>query len=156
VGPLSGTGDYSVGSWIKPSSFASTSYTILQQRSSNNNGEYALELGNVGQLYYYDYPGGLAGTMIASTVNIPLNTWSLVGVTRSAAGPITFFVNGQPAGVTNVGSVNNVLTSNGLSIGYDQRDNVGFVTGNLRGTFFYNRLLSDSDWSSMYSAKQPL
>lgn len=156
LGPFSGPGSYSAGIWMKVSSYPATSETFFQQRSSQNNGEYMFFLQSNGTLGYIDYPGGTGGAAINSTGIVPLNTWNLVGISRSSSGPISFIINGVISNTVGITSVNNVQANNGLSIGYDQRNNTSFFTGNLRSAFFYNRLLTSADWSAIYANRLPL
>lgn len=141
IGPLSGQGSFSLGVWVKTTT--ELGY-LISQRDADNDGEYVLQLSG-GAACYWDYPGGTRVATLCSKVPVADGKWHHVGFSRSGT-LLSIYVDGLLSNTMSPGDSNNIKTTNGLAIGYDQRDNERFVSGSMRDAFIYNRALSAEEF----------
>lgn len=140
-GPLSGAGDYSVGTWIKTTQTAQA--YLISQRDAQNTGQFVLFMYS-GKLCFWDYPGGTATKTICAPSIINDGTWNHIGLARQN-GTLKLYVNGALE-YSGYFAPNMLRTDNGLTIGYDQRDRNSYFNGNLKDLFVFQRALNDSEW----------
>lgn len=96
--------DVTMEAWIYPESFPSSGMEILAQRSiSDGSNFYFLRVNSSGKIRFVSAKNGSIITDIASSLSVPLNTWTHVAITRKA-GLSKIWING---------SSSDVVTSNG-------------------------------------------
>ena len=84
----------------------------------------------------------------SSTGTIAANTWSYIGVTYSASGVFTYYINGVAAGS---GTVARTFTFTSNYIGRTSTASENFV-GSIDGVRMYNRILSPAEMASLYAS----
>ena len=107
-----GTGDFTINTWIYPTSIP-TFVIIMDTRGSGGSAGWALAMDTARTIYLYSAVGFTVVVTSASGA-IPLNAWSYITVTRSGTS-YTLYINGVSAG-TGSGSQN--FTHQLLTVGY--------------------------------------
>ena len=149
AGLLSGSGDFSVSLWVKTSS--TTESRILQQRDSNGyNGEYMLNLKSNGKLKLETYKNGYkwGGT---TTTSINDSNWHHICFIQKDNGG-SLYLDGTIEISDNSSGTVNMLSSLKTYLGGDKRDNNRFYSGNVDKLRLYNRALSTSEITTLYSS----
>lgn len=149
---LSGTGDFTVGAWVKIAP-GSPSGVIIQQRdatSAGYNGEYGLQVLSNGTVEFYLYNGGYQFDITTPTTYglVNDNQWHYVAATRSGTTG-TVYVDGNPL-ATGSGTAKSLVSTIMVSIGWDQRDNNKRFKGLLDEVRLYTRALSASELNGIH------
>ncbi|WP_338285537.1 Calx-beta domain-containing protein [Luteolibacter sp. LG18] len=149
---LSGTGDFTVGAWVKIASGSGTG-VIIQQRDatgSGYNGEYGLQVLSNGTVEFYIYNGGYQFDITTPTTYglVNDNQWHYVAATRSGTTG-TVYVDGNPL-ATASGTAKSLVSTLTMSIGWDQRDNNKRFKGLLDEVRLYTRALSASELNGIH------
>lgn len=143
-GPISGSGDYTLGAWIRPTSSPSHRF-LITQRDAQNDAQYAFYTSAPAsrQLAFWD--GGSSIQSYYKPNVITENTWQHVALTKSST-TVRMYVNGELVHTqSRTGGVHSVGASNGLAIGFDQRDSSGFFNGQMKDVFVASRKFSDAE-----------
>lgn len=149
-GPISGQGSFSLGLWLLTT--LGDGY-LISQRDADNDGEYVLQLSG-GSVCYWDYPNGTGSNEFCSRVPVNDGRWHHIGFSRSGR-ILSIYVDGQLSNSLIPTTANNIKTSNGLALGYDQRDNSRFINAYLRDAFIYDRALSQQEFLWFSANKLP-
>lgn len=141
-----GTSDLSFGAWVKTSGTGRN--VISQNRDAQNTGQYQLFIVD-GNLIYYDYPNGTT----TAGIHYPItgNVWHHVAVTRKGK-VINLYIDGVLVKTTTVATIASLRSDNGFAIGYDQRDNDEYFTGNMKDVFQLTRALTDREVKWLYKS----
>lgn len=141
IGPISGTGNFSLGIWVRTTT--ATGY-LISQRDAQNDGQYVLQLSG-GAVCYWDFPKGIGTGAMCSNKPVNDGEWHHIGFSRSGR-VLSIYVDGVMTNTVTPGSINPVLTTNGLAIAFDQRDNGRYTAMNARDVFVYSRALSAEEF----------
>jgi len=134
--------NYSVSTWIFPENI---SYGTIVSQNSNTDSLNLLLILSSGKLSFDIFPP--SGGYISDTYSIPINAWTHIVFMRSNSN-CYFYINGnissQPAS-TEVfsGSVAKTI------IGRRDSANLGYFIGRIDDMRFYNRLLSNSEITTL-------
>jgi hypothetical protein len=154
TGPISGSGDFSLGAWVQTTN--GTDGSLVQQRDTPDyTGEFMMLVFG-GKLCYWDYPNGAGVTPVCGKTTISDGNWHQVGVVRAASGLLSFYVDGKLDYSMQMAVNASISASCGLSIGFDQRDVDQYFAGNLSNVFLFSRALSPQDWQYLYTTRAPL
>lgn len=145
---MSGTGQYSIGVWIKTSSNSSDN-TIFTQRNDNSSGIWTLRM-TAGKINFWDYNGSAFQFSTSSTSAIAINDdeWHLVIFTRNGTAG-RYYVDGILQGTTTALS-NLSWNSQVMKIGKDSVGNTYF-TGTKDEVFSFNRELTGTEIFELYT-----
>lgn len=143
-----GTADFSIGGWFNTST-TSQAQVISQNRDSQNTGQYQLLLSN-GRVVYIEHPSGLGLAGIAAN-GVSANKWHHVALVRSGF-KVSIYLDGLLKDEKTPTTKNNLRADNGLSIGYDQRDNRDYFRGNLKDVFQLNKALTAREVMWLYKS----
>lgn len=149
-GPVSGTGNFSLGAWIKTSS-SSLQYIMQQRDSSDVQGEYVLQVSSTGRLNYWDYNSGY-GFNISSDTSVNDGSWHHVAFTRNGTTG-TLYIDGAAAKIA-TSTVKDILAVRDFAIGIDRRDSVSYFSGSIDDARVYNRALSETEIADLYKGSQ--
>ncbi|QUE52573.1 tandem-95 repeat protein [Luteolibacter ambystomatis] len=149
---LSGTGDFTVGAWVKIAPGSGTG-VIIQQRDatgSGYNGEYGLQVLSNGTVEFYIYNNGYQFDIVTPATYglVNDNQWHHVAATRSGTTG-TVYVDGNPL-ATASGTAKSLVSTITMSIGWDQRDNNRRFKGLLDEVRLYTRALSASELNGLH------
>ncbi|MFD0893653.1 putative Ig domain-containing protein, partial [Luteolibacter ambystomatis] len=149
---LSGTGDFTVGAWVKIAPGSGTG-VIIQQRDatgSGYNGEYGLQVLSNGTVEFYIYNNGYQFDIVTPSTYglVNDNQWHHVAATRSGTTG-TVYVDGNPL-ATASGTAKSLVSTITMSIGWDQRDNNRRFKGLLDEVRLYTRALSASELNGLH------
>jgi len=91
-------------------------------------------------------------TITANGAVVPTNTWSFVGITRTAGGNVTFYLNGVPSpwGADPISWTATAVTP---SIGYAS-NNGTYFTGKIDDVRVYSRSFSDAEAYALYNIER--
>jgi hypothetical protein len=145
-----GTSDFSIGAWFN--TIATSGMQIISQnRDTQNTGQYQLGL-NAGRILYYEYPNGIGMEGIGAS-GVSANEWHHVALVRSGY-KVSIYLDGVLMDEKTPGTKSNLRSDNGLSIGYDQRDNRDFFKGNLKDVFQLNKVLTPREVMWLYKSRE--
>lgn len=153
-GPINGTGDFSVGCWVRPTNDDAIE-TIIQQRDQDNDGQFTLFCTNAAEIgFQLSGFGAWVGTTCRAPRPVQTGTWFHVVVTRVGQ-TVNMYLNGTLAASTTKSTIPSVNSSNGLSIGFDQRDNNWFFLGNLKDVFILHKALTAEEIEYIATSNSP-
>lgn len=150
-GPVSGTGPFTLSTWIKTST--TNSGIIFQQRDSGDFiDEYMFSLSN-GKINYFDYGqwgggGGRYGLNFSSLASVNDDNWHHVVFVRNGINGY-IYIDGKLDNSAVGERIINISSALDFAIGFDLRDNVSFLKGNLDDARIYNRALSPDEVKQM-------
>lgn len=150
---VTGAGAFSAGAWIKTTT---PTAVLIQQRDTEISGEFVFLIEPSGALQYWDYSVVLGIRAMAGTKVVTDGQWHLVGVTRDPQNKITLYVDGVLDYQGTSGPAVNLQATNGLAIGYDQRDVGSFFNGLMQGAMVFNRELAQTEWLRLFQTKAPM
>ena len=139
-----GTGDFSIGVWVKPTTLAGDYRMILVDNVFPDN--FQLNFNNQGNCIQMYLGGQLAGQSSNSTFT--LSQWYYITVTRKA-GVLKFYINGQASGSST--STQNIQQSTYLAIGYRYYNSSHPFVGSIDDIRIYQRGLSSSEIFTQYT-----
>lgn len=143
-----GTGNFSVGMWVYPTSFNSEASLydalILNGVGGRIDAFVMVQNATTGKLRLFT--NGVYTS--ASTGNLTLNAWNYVGLVRSGT-TATFYINGV-ADVTTV-TLSTNITSGGVILGRYSDVASGYFTGRIDEVRIYNRALSAQEVLDIYN-----
>lgn len=154
--PLTGTGAFSLGAWIKLSNQSNPNSFIISQRDQHNDGQFNLLVNaQTGQLQYWDYnPGIPIVSLVAGNAPMVVGQWHHVGVSRSETGWMSMYVDGVRYLHQQIRQIN-LRSTNGLTLGFDQRDNMHFMNGLMSDVFISGRELTEREFQWLYKSGEP-
>lgn len=138
-GPIIGTGGYTAACWVKFLSAGEMS--LIQQRDAQNTGQFMVYVTAAGIGHYEGNSSNVFANWYATPLQ--LNTWMHIAAVRNGTSH-KLFLNGVVVASTTK-SPYSIGGDNGLSIGYDQRDNNKFVNGYMKDVLVAARALSDDE-----------
>jgi len=133
-----GSSPFTIEAWVYMNTLPASSaiYTIMQKGTLSSTLEYSFAIYNTGSVYqlYHQYStnGSTNVTMNSSTINLLVNTWFHVAMTRVGA-TVTFYFNGTQLTTTGTGATSYYVGSIGLGIG-----------ATPTGTNFFNGFISNA------------
>lgn len=142
-GALSGTTDFTVAAWVK----TTASGTILAQRDSGINGQYALRVSSAGMISFMVYGDSAFQFEFSTTLKVNDGRWHHVLAQREGQNG-RIYIDGVLAGSAS-GVVRNLNSSIALAIGYDARDGIRF-SGLLDDVRIYTRALPAAEIEAVY------
>jgi hypothetical protein len=153
-GIVGGLQDFTVSAWVNPA--ANTAWSRVFDFGTGTNDYMFLTLSaGGGPLRYAITTGGnTQEQQINTTMNLPLNTWSLVTVTLSGSTG-TLYVDGQPVGT------NTDMTLNPSSLGVTNQNWIGrsqfpadpYLDGTVDDFNIYSRALSAAEVAALASGQ---
>lgn len=149
-GPISGTGPYSVACWVKFNSPMQTSY-LIAQRDAQNTGQFSLIVGPTGWAHSEGNSATVNSISYTSVVPTP-GVWYHYAYVRNGTSHKLFLDGEQVAALTR--NPANIVSSNGLSIGFDQRDVRYFLNGKMKDVVVATRALSADEILWMAKSNQ--
>ncbi len=146
---LSGTGDFTLGAWVKVNA-ASPLGTVIQQREPGGSGyigEYSLNVNADGTVSFFIYGSGGYQVNLTTTTTVNNGQWHYLTALRSGTTGSVYIDGVQAATATGTVQSLNTLA---VAIGYDYRDSNKYFTGLIDDLRIYSRALSGSEVMSIY------
>jgi len=128
-----GTNNFTVESWVYPTSFGT--YNIFWDQWQGSGGSFTTGQWQIGtssasgNVFFICATSSSASTLLTSNTGLTLNTWNHVAVTRNS-GTVTIYVNGNSKGATSFSSAVG-LSSYAPNIGRQQNGNADYFSGYL-------------------------
>lgn len=141
---ITGTGDFTLGAWVKVNAGAPLG-TIIQQREPGGSGfigEYMLNVNAAGTVNFMVYGSGGYQFDLTTTTTVNNGQWHYIAAMRSG-GTGSIYIDGVQA-ATGSGTVQS-LNALAVTIGYDYRDSNKYFTGLIDDVRIYSRALSGSE-----------
>ncbi|NLE07588.1 MAG: DUF1566 domain-containing protein, partial [Parcubacteria group bacterium] len=135
--------DFTISSWIKPTSYSGTTYRILHKHQA-----YTFFIYSGAKLTGYNYGNG---TYSYSNSSVPMDVWSHVTYIQSSTNGVSFYINGQLDGGNTASTRNAPQNNNPVYIGIDE-DLVNYsFLGLMDDVRVYNRVLSAEEIKRLYN-----
>ena len=157
---IAGTGDFSVVAWIKTTASGSANgYEILCQRDNSGsgyNGTLRVYMDSIGRIHFWVYESGWQWTSGSdgSSISTPLSyndgNWHQVVCVRSGATG-TIYLDGVSV-ASNTGAAAKSLSTLGVYIGYNQRDNSAYFNGSIAQAAIFTSALTAANVTSLHAA----
>lgn len=146
---VTGTGDFSLGAWVKVNS-GSPLGTVIQQREPGGTGyigEHMLNVNANGTVNFFVYGSGGYQFNLTTTTTVNNGQWHHISAVRSGANGYIYIDGVQAAsGSGTVQSMNSLA----VSIGYDYRDNNKRFTGSIDDVRIYSRAVSAAEALTLF------
>ena len=135
--------DFTISSWIKPTSYSGTTYRILHKHQA-----YTFFIYSGAKLTGYNYGNG---TYSYSNSSVPMDVWSHVTYIQSSTNGVSFYINGQLDGGNTASTRNAPQNNNPVYIGIDE-DLVNYsFLGLMDDVRVYNHVLSAEEIKRLYN-----
>jgi parallel beta-helix repeat protein len=139
-----GTGEATIGAWIKPTSVSSCR---IYSSSAFPYSDFEID-GSNSRLFFTNDAGVTAA--VSANSSITANSWQFVTAVRNSSNQVTIYINGSQSGTANqsAGTPTGGSTSNYIGTRFDHGS--GFFPGKIDEVRIYNRALSSDEVKDLY------